>query len=44
MLVGALLFAHCSPSGEWTPGGNTGEIEAARNGTGHPIPHADGPG
>ena len=26
------------------PGGNTGEIKAARKGTGHPTSHADGPG
>ena len=27
----------------WIPGGNTGEIKAARKGTGHPTSHADGP-
>ena len=30
-------FAHCPPSSQWGPGGNTGEIKAARNGTGHPT-------
>ena len=23
------MFAHCSPSSDWVPGGNTGEIKAA---------------
>ena len=30
-------LAHCPPSSEWGPGGNTGEIKAARTGTGHPT-------
>ena len=30
-------LAHCPPSSEWGPGGNTGEIKAARKGTGHPT-------
>ena len=29
------MFAHCSPSSEWVSGGNTGEIEVSRKGTGH---------
>ena len=28
-------LAHCPPSSEWGPDGNTGEIKAARKGTGH---------
>ena len=39
-----LMLAHCSPSSKWVPGGNTGEIKAARKGTGHPSSHADGSG
>ena len=38
------MLAHCSPSSEWLPGCNNGEIKAARKGTGHPTPHADGSG
>ena len=34
-------LAHCPPSSEWGPGGNTGEIKAARKGTGHPTSKAD---
>ena len=30
-------FAHCPSSSEWRPGGNTGEIKAARKETGHPT-------
>ena len=30
-------LAHCPPSSEWGPGGNTGEMKAARKGTGHPT-------
>ena len=30
-------LAHCPPSSEWGPGGNTEEIKAARKGTGHPT-------
>ena len=30
-------LAHYPPSSEWGPGGNTGEIKAARKGTGHPT-------
>ena len=37
-------LAHCSPSSKWVPSGNTGEIKAARKGTGHPTSHADGSG
>ena len=37
-------LAHCPPSSEWGPGGNTGEIKAARKGTGHPTSKADGSG
>ena len=37
-------LAHCSPSSEWVPGGNTGVIEAARKGTGRPTSYADGSG
>ena len=33
-----------SPSSEYLPGGNTGEIEAAKKGTGHTTSHADGSG
>ena len=39
-----LTLAHCSPSSTWVPNGNTGEIKAARKGTGHPNSHADGSG
>ena len=35
------MLARCSPSSKWVPGGNTGEIQAARKETGHPISHAD---
>ena len=38
------MLAHCSLSSEWEPGGNTGEIKAARKGTGHPTLHIDGSG
>ena len=38
------MLAHCSTSSEWVPGGHTGEIKAARRGTGHPTSHADGSG
>ena len=31
------MLAHCSPSSKWVPGGNTGEIKAARKGAGHPT-------
>ena len=31
------MLAHCPPSSEWGPGGNTGEIKVARKGTGHPT-------
>ena len=37
-------LAQCPPSNEWGPGGNTGEIKAARKGTGHPTSKADGSG
>ena len=30
-------LAHCPPSSELKPGGNTGEIKATRKGTGHPT-------
>ena len=30
-------LALCPPSSKWGPGGNTGEIKAARKGTGHPT-------
>ena len=33
------MLAHCSPSSKWVPGGNTGEIKAARKGTAPPLPH-----
>ena len=36
------LPARCPPSSE--PGGNTGEIKAARKETGHPTSKADGSG
>ena len=39
-----LLLAHCSPSSKWVLGGNTGEIKAARKGTGHLTSHVDGSG
>ena len=32
------MFAHCSPSSEWVPGGKTEEKKAARKGTGT-LPH-----
>ena len=38
------MLAHCSPSSKWVPGGNTGEINAVKKGTGHPTSHADGSG
>jgi len=38
------MLAHYSPSSEWAPGGNTGEIKAARKGTDHSISQADGSG
>ena len=38
------MLAHCSPSSKWVPGGNTGEIKAARKGIGHPTLHANGSG
>ena len=38
------MFTHCSPSSKWVPGGNIGEIQAAKKGTGHPTSHADGSG
>ena len=38
------MLAYCSPSSERVPGGNSGEIKAAREGTGHPTSHADGSG
>ena len=28
---------HCPPNSKWRPSGNTGEIKAARKGTGHPT-------
>ena len=32
------ISAHCPPSSEWGPGGNTGGgVKAARKGTGHPT-------
>ena len=31
-------LAHCPPSSDWVPGGNTGGIKALRKGTGHPTP------
>ena len=37
-----LMLAHCPPSSKWVFAGNTGEIKAARKGTGHPNSHADG--
>ena len=36
-------ITHSPPSGEWGPGGNTGEINAVRKGTAKPH-KADGPG
>jgi len=39
-----LMLADCSPSSKWIPGGNTGEIKAARTGTDHPTLNADGSG
>ena len=33
---------YSSPSSKGAPGGNTGEIKAAREGTDHPTSHADG--
>ena len=36
------LTAH--PAAKWVLSGNTGEIKAARKGTGHPTSHADGSG
>ena len=30
-------LTHCPPRSRWGPGGNTGEINAARKGTGHPT-------
>ena len=38
------MLAHCSPSSEWVPGGNTKETKTVRKGTGHPTSHANGPG
>ena len=38
------MLAHCSPCSEWVPGGNTGEIKAARKGTGHLTAFVDGSG
>ena len=38
------MLAHCSHSSEWVPYGNTGEIKAVKQGTGHPNSHADGSG
>ena len=35
-------LAHCPPSSEWGPVGDTREIKAARRGTGHPTSKADG--
>ena len=32
-------LAHCPPSREWAPGGNTVEIKAARKGAGHSTSH-----
>ena len=29
------FYQYSSPSSKWVPGGNTGEIKAARKGTGH---------
>ena len=37
-------LSHCPPSSKWGPGRNTGEIKAARKGTGHPPHKADGLG
>ena len=31
------MLAHCSPSSEWVPDGNTREIKAVRKGTCHPT-------
>ena len=30
-------LANCPPGSKWRPGENTGEIKAARKGTGHPT-------
>ena len=38
------MHAHPLPSSKWVPGGNTGEIEAARKGTGHPTSYRVGSG
>ena len=38
------MLAHCSSSSKWVPGGDTGEIKAARKGTGHPTSNADDSG
>jgi len=36
------MLAHCSPSSEWAPGGNSVEVKVARKGTIHPTSYADG--
>jgi len=38
------MLAHCSPSSEWVPGYNIGEIKAARKGPGYSTPYANGSG
>ena len=38
------MLAHCLPSSEWEPAGNTGEVKAARKGSDHPTSYADGSG
>ena len=41
---GIRFESDCSPSSEWVPGDNNGEIMAARKGTGHPTSYDDGSG
>ena len=38
------MLAHCSPSSESVPDGNTGEIRVAWKETGHPTSYAGGSG
>ena len=38
------MLPHCSPSIKWVPGGNTGEIKVAKQGTGHPTSCANSSG
>ena len=31
------ILTHCPSSSKWVPGGNIGELEVVRKGTGHPY-------